>query len=143
LSQTVVVDSGILIASVFPETFTAKALAILSDWRRQGIQLVAPTLFRYEIVAVTRKIVYQARAMPEQALRGRDEMLNYAVAYQMDDSLLKRAYDLATQLKRPSAYDSQYLALAERLGCEFWTADERLFNAVNGTIPYIRWLANY
>ena len=30
---------------------------------------------------------------------------------------------------RAAAYDSFYLALAEGLDCELWTADERLHNA--------------
>jgi hypothetical protein len=51
-------------------------------------------------------IVYQARAIPQQALRGRDEILNYYIDYHIDEALLKRAYDLATQLNRPTAYDS-------------------------------------
>jgi len=39
-------------------------------------------------------------------------------------------------------HDSQYLALAERLECEFWTADERLFNAIVRDFSWIRWLGN-
>jgi predicted nucleic acid-binding protein len=33
------------------------------------------------------------------------------------------------QLKRAAAYDSFYLALAETLRSELWTADKRLVNA--------------
>ena len=60
-----------------------------------------------------------------------------------DDSLLKRAYELATQYNRPTAYDSQYLAVAERLNCEFWTADERLANAVGNDLSWVRWVGNF
>jgi hypothetical protein len=35
-----------------------------------------------------------------------------------------------------AAYDSFYLGLAERLGCELWTADRRLRNAVD--LPWVR-----
>jgi predicted nucleic acid-binding protein len=59
-----------------------------------------------------------------------------------DTALLKRAYELATQFDRPTAYDSQYLAVAERYQCDFWTADERLFNAVTASLPKVRWLGN-
>jgi predicted nucleic acid-binding protein len=43
---------------------------------------------------------------------------------------------------RPTAYDAQYLAVAERHQADFWTADERLFNALNGKFPHIDWLGN-
>jgi predicted nucleic acid-binding protein len=45
-------------------------------------------------------------------------------------------------LNRPTAYDAQYLALAERLACDFWTADERLFNAASQQLPYVKWVGN-
>jgi len=52
-------------------------------------------------------------------------------------------YALAAQFNRPAAYDSQYLAVAERLGCEFWTADERLYNAVKTHLSWVKWLGNF
>ncbi|MBN1285209.1 MAG: type II toxin-antitoxin system VapC family toxin [Anaerolineae bacterium] len=61
----------------------------------------------------------------------------------MDDDLLRRAYDLATRFNRPTAYDAQYLAVAERLACEFWTADDRLFHAVAGELPWVRRLSDF
>lgn len=33
-----------------------------------------------------------------------------------------------------------YLALTEIVGGEFWTADERLYNAIREAFPVIRWL---
>ncbi len=48
--------------------------------------------------------------------------------------------ELAERFRRPATYDPHYLALAEREGCEFWTADERLWNAVKADLPWVRWL---
>jgi predicted nucleic acid-binding protein len=47
---------------------------------------------------------------------------------------------LATRFNRPATYDAHYLALAEMMDCEFWTADERLFNAVRDELSWARWL---
>jgi predicted nucleic acid-binding protein len=57
--------------------------------------------------------------------------------------LHERAWHLAAQLDRPTAYDSHYLALAQILGCEFWTADERLYNASRPHFPWVRWLGSF
>lgn len=138
----IVIDSGILIASVFPETLTSQAQHILKRLQADGVVIHAPNLLRYELVAVARKAVYQIRVTVEEGLRARDKMLSYPVTLHFDDLLLKRGYELATEYNRPTAYDTQYLALAERLSCDFLTADERLFNATKGRYSNIRWLGN-
>jgi len=143
LASLVVADSGIFLATVLLEPHTSQAKALVAFWEETGIQVAAPTLFRYEIVAVTRKSVYQKRLSAEEGIKGRDFLMEFDVQLMMDDNLLRRAYELATHFNRPTAYDSQYLAVAEHLGCEFWTADERLFNTVSQSLNWVKWLANF
>ena len=54
-----------------------------------------------------------------------------------------RAFDLAARFDRPAAYDAHYLALAEMMEGEFWTADGRLYNAIREYFPRIRWLGDH
>lgn len=136
----VVLDSGIFIASIYVETFTPQAKGLLQQLKEAKTVLNAPSLLRYELIAVSRKAVYQGRVTAEQGRIARDQLLTYPVTLHFDDDLLKRGYELAEEFNRPTAYDAQYLALAERLSCEFWTADERLFNAVNAKLTKVRWL---
>nr|MBC8254153.1 PIN domain nuclease [Ardenticatenia bacterium] len=44
---------------------------------------------------------------------------------------------------QPQVYDSTYLALADLLGCAFWTADERLHRVVQAELPWVRLLAEF
>jgi predicted nucleic acid-binding protein len=67
----------------------------------------------------------------------------YPVEFHEDDALLKEAYELAIRFNRPRAYDTQYMALAQRLNCEFWTADERLVNSTQTQFSQIRWLGDW
>lgn len=138
----VVLDSGILIASVFPETLTPQAKLLIRQLQEDDTALHAPSLLRYEVVAVSRKAVYQGRVTPEEGLRACDRLLSYPVMLHFSDKLLKRGYELAAEYNRPTAYDAQYLAVAEQLSCVFWTADERMFNAVKARFAGIRWLGN-
>lgn len=138
----IILDSGIFIASVFPETLSLHADKLLMQVTANGDSLHAPILLRYEMVAVARKAVYQQRVTPAQGIAARNEMLNYAISLYFDDTLLKRAYELATKFKRPTAYDAQYLALAEHLSCDFWTTDERLYNAIKDDFQQIHWLGS-
>lgn len=139
----VVLDSSIFIASVYVETFTPQAKGLLKQLKDAKTILNAPSLLRYELIAVSRKAVYQGRITAEQGRIARDQLLTYPVTLHFDDDLLKRGYELAEEFNRPTAYDAQYLALAERLPCELWTADECLFNAVSAKFTSIRWLGSW
>ena len=68
------------------------------------------------------------------------DRLAFDVALLSYSDLHVRAWELATKLNRPTAYDAHYLALAEELGCEFWTADTRLHNAVKDTLSWVHGL---
>ncbi|MCB0135046.1 MAG: type II toxin-antitoxin system VapC family toxin, partial [Caldilineaceae bacterium] len=57
-----------------------------------------------------------------------------------DDELVRQAYAWTLRLKRAAAYDSFYLALAQRLGCELWTVDHKLFKAVGA--PWVRYVGS-
>ena len=35
------------------------------------------------------------------------------------------------------------LADAEESGSEFWTADQKLYNAVKDRLPFVKWLGDY
>jgi predicted nucleic acid-binding protein len=142
--MTVVVDANILIAfGLADEPLCTQASQILATWQTVGERLTAPRLFRSELTAVVRKVVYQQRLTPEQGRSMLAQLLIYPVEFHEDDALLKEAYELAVRFNRPRTYDTQYMALAERLNCEFWTADERLVNSTQGQFDHIRWLDSW
>jgi predicted nucleic acid-binding protein len=70
-------------------------------------------------------------------------MLSANLTVHSNDRLLKRAYVLAEQYALPSAYESQYLALAEQLSCDFWTTDKCLFDAASCGFPNIHWVGDW
>lgn len=140
----VVIDSSILLASVLlDESLTTEAQRLLAEWSKLRIQLTAPRLFRSEIVAVIRKAVFQKRISDTYAQQLLDETLSFPIDYYHDNALMKRAYGIATDFNLPRTYDAQYLALAERLTCEFWTTDKTLLNTLGMQFSLIRWLGNY
>ena len=107
-------------------------------WDAEHRRIAAPTLLFYEVANALYR--YQrARMMSSSAVR---LALKAAQALPLrlygEPELHTRALDLAERFSLPAAYDAHYLALADWLGAEFWTADLRLARVVQDELPWVR-----
>ena len=137
MTSWIVIDSGVLIASVLEETDTAQADALLAWIRSESLTMAAPTLLRYELTATLRKLAHRGSIAASDGERLLKQLLEMPIDLMIDAALIERAYALATEHGLPSAYDAQYLAVAERLDCALWTFDKRLFNTVHERLPWV------
>lgn len=80
--------------------------------------------------------------LPQQAAEAFDLVLSFDIGTYGDASLHRRALDIAGRYRLPAAHDAHYLALAERLGAEFWTADRQLYQAVVGRLAWVNLLGD-
>lgn len=116
------------------EAHTATVVGLMDRWTAEGVELHAPLLAQYEIAsALTRK-----RARDELSWEETEEALAIVDALDVTFDLVPdkaRAIEIAVELKRHSAYDASYLALAERLGVEAWTLDGPLARNAGGRYP--------
>ena len=76
----------------------------------------------------------------DDAKLGTRTLLATVVVRDFEADVAVRAIELAYGLGQPASYDAPYLALTEREGCEYWNADERLWNAARGILPWVRWV---
>ena len=125
-SSTVCVDANIVIQRVVSNA----AEDLWETWAQSGVRLIAPTLLYYEVA----NGLYRYLKAKIFSLEIVEKTLRAALALPIeligDAELHQRAKDLAANYNLPAAYDAHYLALAERFEMELWTADARLFNAV-------------
>lgn len=63
--------------------------------------------------------------------------LDMPFAVYHDASLHRRALQMAERFSLPATYDAHYLALAERMGAAFWTADRRLYRATQAELAWV------
>jgi predicted nucleic acid-binding protein len=124
------IDAGIAFKLITPHPHQQVYIELVDRWQRAGFKLCAPTLWAYEITSAIAKMVHFKHL---SAVTGRDGLrLAYQLGVELmppnEDQALK-ALDWTERLERAAAYDSFYLALAEMLGCELWTVDQRLVNA--------------
>lgn len=135
MAVQICIDAGILIKQVVPEPYSDRAAALWERAIEAEWEVVAPALFWFEVTAVLRKKVYRRTLMPAEGELALTTALEANVQIVSLPNLHRRAWQLADKFQQPTAYDTHYLALAEALQCDFWTADERLFHAVKDIAP--------
>jgi predicted nucleic acid-binding protein len=107
-------------------------------WHEAGLRPAAPTLLCYEAANALHRYVVQGDLLPDEAAAALDVALDLGIAWFNDAELHRRALQTAQEQGLPAACDAHYLALAERLGAELWTADRRLHRAVGAALQWVR-----
>ena len=135
-SSWVCVDANLVIHLVAdPSDETARQL--WTEWDAAHRQLAAPGLIYYEVANALYgycKLGYMTASSVELAL---EAALALPLHLYHDADLPRHAIALARRFALPAAYDAHYLAVAERLGGEMWTADRALAHAVQSELPWV------
>jgi predicted nucleic acid-binding protein len=106
-------------------------------WDSERRQLAAPTLLYYEVANALYRyhnLGYLSASAVQLAFRA---ALALPIELHGEPDLHWRALSLADKFSLPAAYDAHYLALAELLEGEFWTADGRLARTVQPSLPWV------
>jgi predicted nucleic acid-binding protein len=142
MNSAVCVDANVIVRTLVFGQFSEQATALFAQWQQRGVPLLAPALFAFEVTATLRRLVYHKAITPEEGQEAFVRFLRIKVRLSHRRSIFPLAWQLAKQFNRSRAYDTAYLALAQLNQCDFWTADEKLFNAVNGQLPWVKWIGN-
>ncbi len=132
------VDASFIIAWLIPTQRTAAVSQRMAEYLDGKDEFVAPPLLEAEVVSTLRHWAFQRRLTREEGREMVQDFLLLGIVIEAPPDLPTRAYDLATALNLPRAYDACYLALAELLSCELLTLDERLYNAAGKEFPWIQ-----
>ena len=132
--MNVVIDANLFLALVLPLPYSEKSLELFQALGQAGSVIHAPSLWSYEVVSALRK-AFVHRLLEQDEL---DQSLRYLRDLSVHDVpqtlwLQRQSLVWADRLGSTKAYDSAYLAAAESLQAEFWTADRSLANAAKET----------
>lgn len=133
------VDASVVIRLVVDGT-EGPAAALWDKWLSEREELAAPALLGYEVTNALHRYRVAGHMKALQCAAALEAALGLGVVLHDGPDLHRRALALAARLQRPSTYDTHYLAVAEKLGAPFWTADRRLYNAVRETLNWIHML---
>lgn len=138
----IVIDSSVVIKWFLDEEDSDKAQSIYDDHETGTLNLIAPDLMNIEIGNIIWKHVVHRGMSEEDAQDVMDRYIELELNLVPTTELLYEAYKIAVTYKR-SVYDSTYVALSIQEGCQFVTADEKLYNAVGKALPNVALLANW
>lgn len=131
--SVVVIDANLAMQAVAPAR-QDPAIDLFSGWTRGKVRVVAPDLWASEVLTALRKLVFGGALSSERALRVLDDLFALGVEIiPTSIELCRAALPWAQRLGQAKCYDALYLALAEQVGAEFWTADRRLANRARQT----------
>ncbi|HET9588837.1 MAG TPA: type II toxin-antitoxin system VapC family toxin [Anaerolineales bacterium] len=120
-----VIDANIVVHTVLDITDR-----LARFWERVGEEQItpcAPRLWLSETASAIRFLLSQKEITSEEAEQALRTIHGLRVEIiDEDEELSLRALELAGKLGQSKAFDAFYLAMAEELAAEFWTADERL-----------------
>ena len=138
----VVIDASLLVKLLVIEQFSAQAVRLANYWAAMGIRLAAPDFIHAEVISALYKKISAGIISINLAVELMTEFYAMDIDIYPASLLHQRAIELALELGQRMPYDSHYLALAESLNCDFWTADRPFYRATQPHHPRVQWIGN-
>ena len=130
MSKYLVIDASFAFGLILPAPYQERCKTLVAQWHSDGYALCAPMLWLYEITSALCKGVHFGQITRDEGQQALTLAQKLSVQlFPPDDAQTTLAFDWTMQLERAAAYDSFYLALAQTLRSELWTADKRLVNS--------------
>ena len=143
MSGFAVVDASLAFKWLVREEHTDKALAILRRWHNEEVTPVAPHLLPFKVSNALHKRVTRGELSVEGAVDLIGNLLTSQIELHQPWNLHGKALEMASRFGQGAAYDAHYLALADSLGCELWTADEKFHQSVGQEMDHVRWIGEF
>jgi predicted nucleic acid-binding protein len=123
---------------VINERYSLEATRLLREWQQTGLRPCSPQLLAYEATSVLRVRVFRGQLTTDDAKKQLTALLRMGpTLVTLQPTTHRRALEIADMFGLEDAYDAQYVALAENMKCDLWTADHALVRAVAGAFPWV------
>ena len=139
----IAVDASVAAQWLFAEEHSTQADELLRAALQRAEPLVTPPLLPIEVANIIRQRLRRRQLQLGAARTLLAQFLAVPISLQVPQGLYDRALVLADEYALPAIYDAHYVALAELLKVELWTADQRLLRTLGNRLPLVRWIADY
>jgi len=141
VTDTVCVDASVAAKWLMHEIDRPLALSLRTHHLGQGGTFIAPPQFSGEMASAIYK-KERAQQMTEQNARLLTaNIVDLGVQLFDHRETVTAGLEIALRFNLKWIYDAFYVALADIVGCDMWTADTGLYRAVNPAFPNVHLLA--
>jgi len=128
-SSTICIDASVILRVVLlPDNTSIQNL--WQSWVSKETQLVAPTLLFYEVTNALYQQQKNKAISPETIWKTLELSLELPITLVNEANLHLKAREIAMQYNLSATYDAHYLALADWMKIDFYTADIKLVNSL-------------
>jgi len=139
----VVVDASVALKWVLIEEYTRTALMFYRDMKNRAVDIVTPPNYEAEVTNGVWRRVARGLVTFQEGLQLLDALQEFPTISTTMPDLFHRAFQLSQRTQRAAIYDQLYVALADVLGCDLWTADGGLVNSFAPLGFPVRLLSTY
>jgi predicted nucleic acid-binding protein len=137
-----IIDSSVAIKWFVPEPYSVEATRILDEYKAGNYDFLVPDLMYAEFG----NIIWRKQRYEGLPAIDADQILQLFQLMRFETTpnarLLEDAYKIAVAYNQ-TVYDSLYVALSDRESCQFVTADEKLYKAIQTQYPLVIWIGNW
>lgn len=137
----VVVDASVSLKWALDDEDAIDQAVALRDAAMAGqFEMVAPSLWLYEMINGLVTAVRRARLEPQAGIEALNDLM--FVGVRLADPEAEDIYRQSIQYGI-AAYDAAYLALADALDASLWTGDRRFYQSVQGSASRAHWIGDF
>ena len=144
--NALVIDASVAFKWVIDEAYTDQARTLLAAALGGGIPLLGPPHLPSEVANALyrRSLRTGPHAISMQdAEAALTDFLSFPVRLADPNPLYLDAFHFARVHQLSSVYDAAYVVLAQAVGAELWTDDQRLLQSLGAAAPWVRWIGDY
>jgi len=139
--KVVCVDASFIVRLITSNTPDSVFDQYWEEWQAAEYRIAAPTLLYYEVSNALYRYALAGQLTAQEVSELFAAALGVGLWFYGDAQLHQQALAIAQRENLSATYDAHYLALAERLCALFWTADRRLFQALQPQLSWVHFVS--
>lgn len=136
-------DASVAVQLLIDERFSEAAQALVQDQFERNETIIAPPTMPFEVA----NSLHKRGARRDFTLSSVDELIRrwitFPLVIEWERDFHVASLVLAARFGISASYDADYIVLAERHRCDFWTDDRRLLAKLGDQLPFVRWIGDF